>query len=266
MDSPHSDGIGNITSRVQAYKKFDVERQNDLEQLAEQCLQMKTTLSTIQADLEDERATRRNWRKRAEDAENAMASLPAPVFVSCSICPGAIRSQFSCIALGAAADPLQARNPFVLVLVDADGYIFREVFLKEASGSGGAQAAHQLYIEVQNYVRSNNVLQQSEYHVMVNIYANKTGLAKALHEAGLIGHPTQLDAFYTSFTRSQPLTQFIDCGPGKERADTKLRGKVLTRASCDPPVDRGGLTRCRYLSLLWVQQSLPSRIPCVLSR
>lgn len=61
---------------------------------------------------------------------------------------------------------------------------------------------------------------------MVNVYANKAGLAKTLYEAGMIKSPILLESFFTSFTQSRPLFQFVDCGPGKERVDSKLRGML----------------------------------------
>lgn len=60
--------------------------------------------------------------------------------------------------------------------------------------------------------------------LMVNVYANKSGLARALYDAGMIDHPNSLETFFQSFSRGKSLFQFIDCGPGKERADAKLRG------------------------------------------
>jgi hypothetical protein len=60
--------------------------------------------------------------------------------------------------------------------------------------------------------------------VMVNVYANKTGLARTLYDAGMTDHPNGIETFFQSFSRGKSLFQFIDCGPGKERADAKLRG------------------------------------------
>lgn len=140
--------------------------------------------------------------------------------------------------------------------MDGDGYIFKSAFLKDAAAFGGAHAANQLYTEVQNYLKANNISSGGHYdlEVMVNVYANKTGLAKALSEAEMINAPIMLDPFFCSFTQSRPLFQFIDCGPGKERADAKIRGILLARHIMDAK-----LTSCpRYVSVLRLQQSLPT--------
>ena len=59
---------------IESYKDFDLSRQNQLEQLADQYMALKLRFSTVEADLEDERATRRNYRRQAEDAKAAIVS------------------------------------------------------------------------------------------------------------------------------------------------------------------------------------------------
>lgn len=53
---------------------------------------------------------------------------------------------------------------------------------------------------------------------------NKTGLATAMVEAGIIENPEQLNSFFVRLTQSHPLIDVVDCGGGKERADEKIRG------------------------------------------
>ena len=73
---------------------------------------------------------------------------------------------------------------FVLVLVDGDGYIFQSKFFQNKE-SGGAEAAQQLLSDVKTYVKANPSKDIStDFEVMVNVYANKKGLAKTLTEAG----------------------------------------------------------------------------------
>lgn len=67
----------------------------------------------------------------------------------------------------------------------------------------------------------------TEYDVMVTILTNKRGLSKALHDSQLFTGPLSVDAFFCKFNQSQPLFQFVDCGDGKERVDSKLRGKSM---------------------------------------
>ena len=50
-------------------------------------------------------------------------------------------------------------------------------------------------------------------------------------QAGLINAPSQLADFARGFTRGKTLFDFVDVGPGKDRADGKIAGTV---ANYDP--------------------------------
>ncbi|EXJ95650.1 hypothetical protein A1O1_00772 [Capronia coronata CBS 617.96] len=184
LPNPHE-----LLQRLQDYRAFDEARQSEFEFLAQTCLRLNTERLTLQSDLDDERNTRRTWKKRAEEAEAAV------------------------------------QRKFVVVLVDADGYIFRKAYFQALAASGGSKAANELYTEVVNNLRSAEAVPaiNPDCDVLVNIYANKSGLARTLAAADYLNHPSQIDQFFSSFTQSRSLFQFIDCGPGKERVDAKLR-------------------------------------------
>lgn len=115
----------------------------------------------------------------------------------------------------------QERNPFVLVLVDADGYVFHDDFIR-ASDDGGSLAAQRLNDTVRDSLRRKGLEHCS---VVIRAYGNVAGLSKALAKAGLIGaHSRSLAPFIANFNRSYPLTDFVDAGELKENADFKLRG------------------------------------------
>ena len=112
------------------------------------------------------------------------------------------------------------------MLVDGDGYIFQSRFFKDKE-SGGAAAAQQLLSDVKTYVKANlSKAISTDFEVMVNVYANKKGLAKMLTEAGYVSGEAEMESFFRQFNQSQPLCHFIDCGYGKESADAKLRGEL----------------------------------------
>lgn len=179
-----------LTDKVNLYRQFDEARHADLENFADEFQSMKLRLATLEADLDDERTSRRSWRQRAELAEQSVG-----------------------------------RNKFAVVLIDGDGYHFNRGFYNSAAESGGAQAAHSLYTEVQNYLRIQNDSSDNDIEVMAIVYFNQKGLMHFLTSAEIIPHPTHFSDFFWSFTSSHSLFQAIDCGPGKERADAKLRGK-----------------------------------------
>ncbi|EXJ70498.1 uncharacterized protein A1O5_06567 [Cladophialophora psammophila CBS 110553] len=178
-----------LLQRLRDYQAFDENRQSEIEFLIQSCIKLNTACSTLESDLDDERNTRRTWKMRAEDAEAAMA------------------------------------RKYTVVLVDGDGFIFRKAFFDALATSGGSKAANELYNQVINHLKAADSLSgiNPDCEVLVNIYANKQGLARTLVAADYLAHPAHIDSFFCSFTQSRSLFQFIDCGPGKERVDAKLR-------------------------------------------
>ncbi|KAL2163262.1 hypothetical protein VTH06DRAFT_5318 [Thermothelomyces fergusii] len=114
----------------------------------------------------------------------------------------------------------QERNPFVLVLIDGDGYIFNDTLLSQR-GDAGSLAAQMLNDEVKASLRRKGL----EYcQIMVRIYANVLGLSKALAKTGVVGAESRsLTPFIASFNRSHGLADFVDAGQLKENADFKIR-------------------------------------------
>ncbi|KAJ6019596.1 hypothetical protein N7499_009438 [Penicillium canescens] len=117
----------------------------------------------------------------------------------------------------------QERNPFVLVLVDGDGYLFKDHFLKNGS-EGGINAARELNDSVRELMHSTMGVQAEQCQIMVRVYANVLGLSKALARAGLVGHEARsLSPFTSTFTRAQALFDFVDAAEKKEGSDYKIR-------------------------------------------
>ncbi|KAH7366935.1 hypothetical protein B0T11DRAFT_49179 [Plectosphaerella cucumerina] len=115
----------------------------------------------------------------------------------------------------------QERNPFVLVLVDGDGYVFNEDLVGRGPDAGST-AAQVLNDAVRASLRKKGL---EHCQVMVRIYANVAGLSKALNKAGgsVGAEKRSLAPFIASFNRSYGLTEFVDAGELKENADFKLR-------------------------------------------
>lgn len=122
----------------------------------------------------------------------------------------------------------QERNPFALVVVDGDGYIFDERFVRDGE-EGGSRAAKQLNDTIKDSLRRKGL---ETCEVMIRVYANLTGLSKALCKNGLAGaEKRSLSSFTAGFNRSYGLADFIDAGELKENADFKL--KAILRLYAD---------------------------------
>ncbi|KAF7586058.1 hypothetical protein BBP40_009624 [Aspergillus hancockii] len=117
----------------------------------------------------------------------------------------------------------QERNPFALVLVDGDGYLFKEHLVK-AGCEGGITAARLLSDSIKELLQEQLGTQADQCRIMVRIYSNILGLSKSLARIGLCGNEARsLSPFAASFTRSQDLFDYIDAGDKKEGADYKIR-------------------------------------------
>ncbi|QDS75291.1 hypothetical protein FKW77_001220 [Venturia effusa] len=113
----------------------------------------------------------------------------------------------------------QDKNPFVLVLVDGDGYNFTDQLIR----SGGVDAAQQLHQQIEEYLPRLGT-DIARCRIMVRMYANLQGLSKASARANLCGGEARaLAPFTTGFTRARELFDFVDAGDKKEAADFKIR-------------------------------------------
>jgi len=65
----------------------------------------------------------------------------------------------------------------------------------------------------------------TEIEVVAKIYANLSGLAKAMWRDGCLENESDLKDFSLGFTQAKATFDFVDVGYGKERADNKIKGK-----------------------------------------
>ena len=89
---------------------------------------------------------------------------------------------------------------------------------------GGLEAGRKLRAAIQDYHRTN-----ASYHpddrVLVHVFANLRGLAKASFQSNVTCQESSFGDFVAGFVASHPLSNFIDAGSQKEAADSKMRGK-----------------------------------------
>lgn len=115
------------------------------------------------------------------------------------------------------------RNPFVVVLIDGDGYVFHQNFaaMGPMADEGGSNACKRLNDCIRASLERKGL---GHCQIIVRIYANVTGLSKTMARTGLAGKEKRsLATFIAGFNRSYGLTDFVDAGELKENADFKLR-------------------------------------------
>ncbi|KAF2652677.1 hypothetical protein K491DRAFT_695392 [Lophiostoma macrostomum CBS 122681] len=111
-------------------------------------------------------------------------------------------------------DPQGARNPYVLVLIDGNSYIFNDELIKDKE-EGGMKAARMLNSAVEKYLRD-ALPEARDCRLVVRIYADVTGLSKQLAKAKLVGlEKRSLAAFTAGFTRAIGLCDFVDALDGE---------------------------------------------------
>lgn len=112
--------------------------------------------------------------------------------------------------------------PYVTVVIDADGYYFR---LLHEGTRGGRQIADELVAQVRDHISAlvDNV---DQCNIIVEAYANTSGLVQGLAARGRVQSLEELRLFWTGFVCHQPMFTYVDVGWGKENADQKIKGKI----------------------------------------
>ena len=119
----------------------------------------------------------------------------------------------------------------VSVLIDGDGAIFVSTLLARGR-EGGREAAMLLRQSVGDYAR--RVMGREPSRIVCYAYVNATDLGRVLENT----ETASLEAwseFQAGFNQAHPLFSLVDCGRGKEGADSKMREAVkmfATLSSC----------------------------------
>lgn len=112
------------------------------------------------------------------------------------------------------------------MLIDGDGMIFEDDMIEKGE-MGGKEAATKLWNAIKDYVHQKLPDIASDCRIVTRIYANLKGLAEVCYKSGLVERSNALEDFYRGFTGSKILFDFVDVGPGKDRADEKITGIVF---------------------------------------
>ncbi|GFP54070.1 hypothetical protein TASIC1_0003044800 [Trichoderma asperellum] len=118
-------------------------------------------------------------------------------------------------------DKLKNHNPYVMVLIDGDGLMFRDTWIKQGL-EGGKKVAYALRAAV-----AERFGEEAEgLEIVAKVVANLSGLSKAMQRDGCVDSPGLLKDFTLGFTQAKATFDYIDVGYGKERADSKIKDGI----------------------------------------
>lgn len=100
--------------------------------------------------------------------------------------------------------------------------------LIKAGEAGGRKAASLLHANILNYIQREATNIPMDAKIVCRIYANVRGLADVLVRAGVCETTETVEQFTHGFTRGKTLFDFVDVGAGKDRADEKIIGKLIS--------------------------------------
>lgn len=101
---------------------------------------------------------------------------------------------------------------------------FKDDLVQQAE-NGGHEAARLFKSEVEEYLKNTLDLAHPP-KILIRVYANMRGMAKAYKDAGVVLDLATVELFVRGFNMENPLCDFNDAGNGKECSDEKIRGKL----------------------------------------
>ncbi|KAH8892053.1 hypothetical protein GQ53DRAFT_781712 [Thozetella sp. PMI_491] len=113
---------------------------------------------------------------------------------------------------------LKSHNPYVVVLIDGDGLLFKESLVRQGREGGKAAA----------YALRSAILRECGEHakdieVIAKCYSDLGGLGKSMRCDGCLDNETDLRDFWQGFTQGELAFDFVDIGHSNERAGHKLK-------------------------------------------
>ncbi|KAI0843685.1 hypothetical protein F5Y06DRAFT_255556 [Hypoxylon sp. FL0890] len=203
MDSREDDHLGGqgLMAFVQRYQEYEAQRDTTHELIRDLFLyteaieshfrkenhRLRQQLGDARLDIEGYTKSRKDLEQRVGDLETRLGFVPD-------------------------------RNPYIQVLIDGDGLLFKEQFVKQGV-EGGRKAAEELRKAI---VEKFSYSEETAVEILVKVVANVPGLSKAMKRDGCVDSETILYAFISGFNQGGSSFDFVDVGHGKERADAKI--------------------------------------------
>ncbi|KAJ9612888.1 hypothetical protein H2200_002829 [Cladophialophora chaetospira] len=170
------------------YKSKTVETTNLFETLLKLLKEKEEEVENLKYDLQDQTESRREWQKRATDAETRLASVQ-----------------------------------HILVLIDGNQTFFRPKLIR--SGAHGAkEAVEKLITEAKASAREQHKNDLPEHlSVIVHIFIDVGKLADDLSTSNLLPEPDQLWTFIQEASKNELGVTITDCGAGHQAVDAKMK-------------------------------------------
>ena len=127
-----------------------------------------------------------------------------------------------------AAETTRLEQQFILVVVDGDSIPFKDQFYCRGR-DGGAALGSQLKNAIHQHLK-NEENYRYRMPIIIKVYGYTSGIAKTLQRGKIVQQASDFDHF-TEGLASTPLTEFVNVGEGKERADKKVSGTLIVSLS-----------------------------------
>ncbi|OJD30736.1 zinc finger ccch-type protein [Diplodia corticola] len=144
----------------------------------------------------------------------------------------------------------QEKNPFVLLLVDGDGYTFKDHLIKNGR-EGGVNAAQLLATEIRDRLRKIGSLDHCR--VVVRIYSNFASISHVLSRQSLVGaHARSIAPLAAAFTGTKGYFDYVDAGENSDNVFTKIEEtfRLFAEAGQCKHIFFAGCHDTRYIPLL----------------
>ncbi|KAF2024785.1 hypothetical protein EK21DRAFT_77906 [Setomelanomma holmii] len=186
-------GLAELYSRYQQITQLDTQRDQFTMELLTRVAFLTQENDQLRAEMQHQRDSATAWEQQQPHYERRVAQMQRAM----------------------------ADNPFVVILIDGDGMIFTDEYLRRGE-AGGRHAASQLYSAVSEYVDERTTDVPLNVRIVCRIYANARGLTEVLLRKGIIDDKSVFEDFTRGFTRGKSMFDFVDVGSGKDRADEKI--------------------------------------------
>ncbi|WKT40843.1 hypothetical protein QSH57_005649 [Fusarium oxysporum f. sp. vasinfectum] len=136
-------------------------------------------------------------------------------------------TRLQCETLTADLNSIRSANNYVFIIMDGNGLIFDNRFIKQGR-EGGKQAAQALLLAVARLCPS----LPSSFEIFCDVLVNIAEMGRALLNDGSIDDPSLFHEFAIGFTEAKSSFNFIDIGLGKGTLVRKIQETAMWHLGC----------------------------------